>query len=92
MRNPFKRSTWRYPALGFWENFFGGHLSIGPITIYGENAMHWAVNIRCFGGYFCFRLPFRCFGHWWGWYFYHSPNATPWAANWYVGSDKRKET
>lgn len=33
----------RHPDLdlGFWEGYFGGHINIGPVTIYGENAMHW---------------------------------------------------
>jgi hypothetical protein len=68
----------KYPSLSFAENFLGGHISIGPITIYGENAMHWAVNIRTKRwGWICFRLPVRCFGSWWPMYFYCSPNATP---------------
>ena len=67
----------RYPSLSFAENFLGGHINIGPITIFGENAMHWAVNIRIKRSYVCFRLPFPCFGKWWPLYFYVSPNATP---------------
>ena len=73
----WKRSTWRYPNLSFWENFFGGYITIGPVTIYGENAMHWAVNIKTKRGYFCFSLPFRCFGVRWPQYCYLSPNGTP---------------
>ena len=73
-------------GLSFWERFFGGHISVGPITIYGANAMHWAVNIYTKRwGYICFRLPFFCFGKWWPLYFYISPNATPWAATFYIG-------
>lgn len=71
----------KYKSLSWWENFMGSHLSMGPVTIYGENAMHWAVNIRTNRwGYICFRLPLRCFGRWWPMYFYISPDATPWAA------------
>lgn len=71
----------KYRSLTWWENFMGGHISIGPITIYGENAMHWAVNVKTKRwGYICFRLPFRCFGRWHPLYFYVSPNGTPWAA------------
>lgn len=86
----------KYPALSWWENFTGGHLSIGPVTIYGANAMNWAVNIRTKRlGYICFTLPtisrfrknkigqWRCY-----WYFYLSPNATPWASTFYIGTDK----
>ena len=68
----------------------GGHISIGPITIFGSNAMAWAVNIRSKKyGYICFTLPSIHFlrkkqGH----YLYLSPNATPWAATFYRGRDK----
>jgi hypothetical protein len=79
--------TKKYKGLSWFENFLGGHLSIGGLTVYGENAMHWGVNIRTKKwGYICFRLPFRCFGKWWPLYFYLSPNATPWAATYYVGT------
>lgn len=71
------------------ERFFGGHLSIGPLTIYGENAMHWAVNIRCQRGYLCFRLPLRCFGYWWPLYCYFSPDATPHSATWWGWGNPR---
>lgn len=77
----------KYPALSFAENFLGGHLNIGPITIYGKNAMRWGVNIHTNRwGYICFRLPLRCFGQWWPLYLYLSPNATPWAATFVIGS------
>lgn len=62
-----------------------GHLSIGRLTIYGRNAMHWGVNFWTRRwGYVCFRLPLTCFGCWWPLYFYLSPNATPWAATLYL--------
>ena len=67
---------------------FRGHLNVGPITIYGRNAMHWAVNIRSKWGWICFRLPFRCFGRWWPLYFYISPNATPQDATFMLGRDE----
>lgn len=80
--------------MNFWERYFGGHLNIGKrITVYGENAMHWAVNIHTKRwGYVCFRLPVRCFGRWWPLYFYVSPNATPWAATFLIGGDERCES
>ena len=63
------------------DRTFRGHLNIGPVTIYGANAMHWAVNIRVGKfGYLCFRLPLKCFGQRWGWYLYLSRNGTPWQA------------
>ena len=82
----------KYPGLSFCENFLGGHISVGPITIYGENAMHWAIQVRFNGkGYLCFRLPLRCFGQWWPMYCYFSPNATPSAATkWFWGKRKSK--
>ena len=55
----------------------GGHIDIGNVTIYGENAMHWGVEIKLRNGWLCFRLPFLCYGHWWKLYLYFSPNATP---------------
>lgn len=79
-----------YPALSWWGNYFGGHLCIGPVTIYGENAMHWAVNIRTRRlGYVCFRLPFRCFGRWWPLYFYCSPDGTPQSATFQTSGAER---
>lgn len=75
--------------MNFWERYFGGHINIGPVTIYGENAMHWGVNIRTKRwGYVCFRLPMRCFGMWWPLYLYASPCATPWAATFYLGGGR----
>lgn len=72
------------------NRLFGGHLNIGPVTIYGRNAMHWAVNIRTRRwGYICFRLPLRSFGCWWPMYLYFSPNATPWASTLYLGDKKQ---
>ena len=76
----------KYQCLSWWENFMGGHLNIGRITIYGENAMHWAINIRIFKTYICFRLPFKCFGKWWGLYFYISKDATPTEATFKIGT------
>ena len=70
---------------GFFEKHFGGYFIIGPITVYGWNAMHVAVNIKTRWGYVCFHPTWRVFGHWWPWYFYISPNATPWAATFGIG-------
>jgi hypothetical protein len=33
----------------------------------------------------CFHPTIRCFGRWWPWDFYASPNATPWAATFAIG-------
>ena len=77
----------KYPTLSWYENFMSGHLSLGRITIYGENAMHWAVNIRVKNTVVCFRLPFRCFDKWWPLYFYISPDATPPRATFKLGKN-----
>lgn len=57
-------------------------MTLGRLTIYPLRcAMHGAVNYRTKRwGYVCFRLPSYSRGSWWPWYFYLSPNATPWAA------------
>ena len=76
----------KYPALSLAENFLGGHLTIGPVTLYGENAMHWAINAETPWGYLCFRLPLRCFGYRWPMYCYISPDGTPnRATKWFWG-------
>ncbi len=75
--------------MNWLERKLSGHISIGPVTLYGANAMHWAVDIRTRRwGYVCFRLPLPCFGRWWPMYFYLSPNATPWASTFYLGDER----
>jgi hypothetical protein len=72
--------------LNWIERKLGGHISIGPLTIYGFNAMHVAVNLYTKRwGWVCFHPPMRCFGRWWKWYFYVSPDATPHAATYRIG-------
>ena len=79
----------KYKGLNFLERYLGGHIDIGPITIFGENAMHWAVNIHTKRwGWVCFRLPFRSFGKWWPLYFYCSPNGTPQKATFWGWGEK----
>ncbi len=73
-------------CLNSIENFLSGYIIIGPVAIYGENAMHWSVEITTKSGYLCFRLPFRCFGHWYPLYCYYSPDGTPNnATKWFWG-------
>ncbi len=73
------------------EKYLGGHINIGRITIYGANAMHWAVNIRTKRwGTICFRLPFRCFGRWWKLYYYCSPDGTPNASTFCIPNSYRE--
>ena len=77
----------------FEYKFMTGHIRIGKrIVIYGRNAMHWGGHIYSKKyGYICFRLPLRCFGHWYPLYLYCSPNATPWAATYMIGHGKDDE-
>lgn len=62
---------------GWWEKKFGEHVSLGPLVIYGFNAMHVAMNLRTPFGFVCFHPTFRVFGKWWPWYFYISRDGTP---------------
>lgn len=80
----------------FLDKKIGGHINIGNLTLFGDNAMHfgghyWTKKY----GYVCFRLPIPCgiidyflYGgrlRWEPLYFYLSPNATPWAATFMLG-------
>ncbi len=67
------------------SEWFSGHWVCGPVTVYGKNAMHWAMNIHTRYGYLCLHPTVKLWGQWWPWYAYLSPNATPWAATWGVG-------
>jgi len=62
------------------------HLTIGRVTIYGENAMNWVVNIRIKKGLLCFTLPTyrRIIGKD-NWHIYLSPNGTPSESIWCYG-------
>jgi len=74
------------------HKIFGGHLTLGRVTIYGLNAMNWAVNISTKKyGTICFRLPLPCFGRFPSLYFYISPNGTPWAATYFIGGGSEYE-
>lgn len=83
----------KYSALSWWENFMGGHVNIGNMTIYGANAMCWVVNISTKRwGYICFTLPsISRFRRRHGYYFYLSPNGTPWASTFYIGNKKEAQ-
>ena len=82
-------SNWLY-------KHFGGHFSIiifgHRVTVYGHNAMHFAVNISSLRyGYICFRPTTQFYRHKWQWYFYLSPNGTPSAATYAIGPGIAKE-
>jgi hypothetical protein len=75
---------------GNWfERNLSGHISIrkfGHITLYGFNAMHVALNFHTRRwGWVCFHPTMWCFGGWWPWYFYVSPNGTPGTATYAIG-------
>jgi len=75
----------RYDRLR--DRIFTGHLSLGRLTIYGANAMHYAVNFSTGKGYICAR-PTTGAGarhQQWLWYLYVSPDATPGSAWWGIG-------
>lgn len=92
----------KYKSLSWWDNFMSGHISLGKLTIFGANAMNWTVNYSTKKyGYICFTLPaivrFKKYDYKQGWsykntyiqwYFYLSPNGTPWASTYYRGSNK----
>lgn len=78
----------KYKALSWWVNFMGDFVHIGPLVIFGANAMHWSVQFSTKKwGYICFSLPSidRIKGKNF-WYFYISPNATPWASTYYISN------
>lgn len=72
------------------------HITVGPLTVYGANAMHWAAELRLpLGLTLCAHPTTRTFGGRWPWYAYLSTNGTPWGALWAVGPgvdnvDKRR--
>ncbi len=72
------------------ESLFPGHVGGSwPFvwTLYGFNAMHVALQVHTKRwGWVCFHPTTRTFGGHWPWYFYVSPNATPWAATWGIGA------
>ena len=80
--------------MGFWWTFFRGHINIGNrITIFGENAMHWCVCVYdTKWGHIHIDIPtFRRIIGKRTWCIYASPNGTPWACTWYIGTSDPKE-
>lgn len=63
--------------MNWIERNLGSHVRLGPVTIYGSNAMHWATNVRTPWGFFCFRPTVYDMGCWWRWYVYLSADGTP---------------
>lgn len=74
-----------------WQDrIFTGHKTIGRVTVYGANAMHWAINVQARGTYWCFHWKTRTFGATWPWYFYISKDATPYEATFKLGPRFRR--
>jgi hypothetical protein len=86
------RFVWRGDFPQRWQDrVFQGHVSFGPVTIYGANAMHWAINVWWRGEYWCFHPTTRTFGGRWPWYFYVSRDATPHGARVLYGPGHARE-
>lgn len=76
----------QYRFSSFCMHRLGGSIRIGPLVLYGWNAMHIAANLWLGRrGWFCLHPPFQWFSTSWPWYCYISPDATPSAATWGVG-------
>jgi len=78
-----------YTTLPWSEKYLGGHITLMrtpiDVTLYGENAMHWALEVGLPTTYFVARPTTRSNGHVWRWYAYLSPDATPRNRTWGVG-------
>lgn len=78
--------------MNILEKYLGGHVTVRlfgfVITVFGFNAMHGAVEISrpsTGWGYLVFEPPMWCFGKWWHWKLFYSPNATPRNATFAIG-------
>jgi hypothetical protein len=64
----------------------GGHLDIGPVTFFGFNAMHGAIQFHVKKyGYITISPPLRHNGGWWPAHIFISPDATPCSATFVFG-------
>lgn len=83
--NNFKEKI-TFKLINFLDTKLGGHKTIGNLTIFGHNAMHWGCQYWTKKwGYICFRLPLPYNLRWMPLHLYFSPNATPWAATFMIG-------
>lgn len=88
--------------LNRFANKIEGHFSIGNLTVFGDNAMHFGCTYYTKKyGYLCFRLPIPC-GisdkilykdkiYWKPLYFYVSRNGTPQASVFMIGKKGREK-
>jgi hypothetical protein len=88
--SPTRRLSFSLRLDLFLQRRLGGHVSFRVlgrrVTIYGFNAMHVQFEVKTRRwGHVCFHPTVRCFGAWWPWKFYVSPNATPWASTFAIG-------
>jgi hypothetical protein len=89
------RAWWRAKklALGWvradkWRTGLGrltGHLTLGPLTVYFSNAMHWAVDITTPWGFLCVHPTVTMGGSTWPWYVFLSVDGTPGMRSWGMG-------
>jgi hypothetical protein len=86
IRTRFRR---KYPSFPWYEEYLGAHISCGPATLYGFNAMHVALDIRTPWGYLCLHPTIKHHGSWWPWKVYLSPDATPGSRVWGIGPGLR---
>lgn len=71
------------------DRIFTGHLSLGPICVYGANAMHYALEVETPWGYLMAH-PTTGERDEWRWYVFLSPNGTPQHATWGTGPGFRE--
>lgn len=68
----------RWKVEFFFEKHFGGHISVGPVTVFGLNAMHGAIEIKTERfGYITIFPPLYWSGHYQEPGIVVSPNGTP---------------
>lgn len=69
-----------------WQDrIMPGHITIGPVTLYGANAMHWTLEVSTPWGFLCAHPTTHTFGGKWPWKVFLSPDATPMSRRWGFG-------
>lgn len=77
--------NWQWVIDRVLSKYVGGHIRIGPVVIHGWNAMRISISVRTRWGSVCFHPTIRVLGYDCPWYFYISPNGTPWASTFAIG-------
>ena len=69
-----------------WQDrLMPGHITVGPVTLYGANAMHWTLEVSTRWGHLCIHPTTRTFGGHWPWHIYMSRDGTPGGRSWGFG-------